>query len=135
MDVLKEHSPALKDLQETTKGTYSRYDCYVPEKNLYVELKHRGNDKHWDDTMIEKAKYDYLTGLYGISVYAVYSCGNLYVFNLTRLTKENYDFDWQDKHCNKTTAFKGQSMNGVKVNKKVGGINWDAADKIIKVKL
>ena len=140
MESLKANSPLLTALQETGNGKYSRYDCYVPfdaERgySIFVELKHRGNTTHYEDTMIEKVKYKALMELPGLAIYSVYSCGNLYVFNLSQLTKEGYDFNWEDKYCNKTTAFTGHAGNGKKVSKIVGGIDWSKATRVIEVSL
>ena len=129
MNVIKDNSPALADIVEA-KGKYSRYDCHGD--NAFVELKYR-KGKQWEDTMIEWGKYQALTELPKTAVYAVQSEGKIYVFNLSRLTKEGYDFRWEDRYCNKTSEFHNQSMNRIKVSKRVGYIDWDKADRVIQV--
>ena len=129
MQVLKDNSPALAELRETGQ-TYSRYDCFVPDK-VWVELKHRGNATHYADTLIEYDKYDYLTGFGVTAVYAVYSCGKLYVFNLSKLKHNGYDFGWENRYCNKTTEFSSRH----KISKRVGYIDWEMADRVIQCDL
>lgn len=133
MVAIQDHSPALATIKETGER-YSRWDAY--NDVAVVEFKHRGNQQHWGDTMIELDKYKALTdAVPKTAVYAVYSCGNLYLFNLTKLARSGYNFGWHDKNCNKTTKFYNQSGNGQKVSKLVGMIQWDDAERVIPVKL
>lgn len=130
MEAIRPISPKLTNVKET-KDPYSRYDCYVPGET-YVELKHRGNVTHYDDTMIEFSKWTALSQLPGLKLYTVYSCGKIYVFNLNRLHNEGYDYNWEVNNYNATTRT-GKSTDGVKKPKKAGRISWDQADKVIEI--
>lgn len=58
-DQLFEHlkSNYITDL-DWSEGEYSHYDCYSLELGVDIELKCR--NKHYDDLVIEKIKYDKL---------------------------------------------------------------------------
>ena len=77
--------------------------------------------------MIEKDKYDALMDIAEKSertaLYAVYSDGTIYFFNLSRLTKEGVDFGWHVRKCKKTTDFSNNNY----VDKEVGLIQWHYA--------
>lgn len=133
MDAIKGASTALADIKETTEGQYSRYDCR--NDKFVVELKYR-KGQQYADTMIERDKFNALTHYeaFGVAaIYAVYSADNLYLFNISKLKQQGYDFGWHSKHCNKTSEFHNQAMNGRKVPKEVGMIDWDKADKVIPI--
>ena len=135
MEAIKANSTPLADLKETTEGRYSRYDCR--NDKFVVELKYR-KGQQYEDTMIEQDKYKALTyyEAFGVAaLYAVHSADNLYIFNLSKLTQQGYDFGWHIKGCNKTTEFHNQQGNGKKVPKTVGMIDWDKADKVIPIEI
>ena len=113
------------------KEKFSRYDCF--NEKVVVELKVRTDaygPSKYPTTMIEWDKYKALTEMVGkIAIYAVQAEGKIYLFNLSRLTKEDYNFEWSHTSCNTTTHFSNTS----KKQKHVGYIEWDKAKVIINV--
>ena len=129
--LIKDSVPALSDIK-WAEGGYSRYDAY--SQFSIVELKYRKGPQY-ADTLIEYSKYQALRELNNgrLCVYAVQSAGNIYLFNLNRLHKEQYDYKWENRDCNATSEFHNQSQNRKKKSKQVGYISWDQADIILNV--
>ena len=108
---------------------YYRYDDY--NNTSIVEIKKRKT--FYKNTMIEFDKYSYNL-LYAKLInkkfiYAVRMEQYIYVFNITELTKNNYDFKFGDRQMPKTTEHKRKDM----IKKVVGYININ--DAIIKFRV
>ena len=89
-----------------SKYEYNRFDAF--SDLVIIELKYRG--KHYDQTMIEFDKFSYnhmYANLMGKKfLYAVRMMDLVYVFNITNLVKENYNFNFGWRNLPKTTEFK-----------------------------
>lgn len=113
----------IPDLRESD-DKFSKYDCYSEKFRLDIELKCR--QTHYDDLLIEKAKYDYLVSRaqrFNTKAFYVNSTPNgVYVFNLSTLPEPK----WEDRMMPKTSHFSNRS----KVSKEVGYINVSSARKI-----
>ena len=88
--------PFMDQLVET-KDIYETYDC---ENNQYlIEIKSR--DKHYDPWIIEKKKY--VTNLRKANetnkefIYLTEYRTKIMTWNITNLSKINYDFKWENK--------------------------------------
>ena len=119
----------LYDVLKESKYEYNRYDA---ENNKYiVEIKHR--DKFYKDTIIEFDKFSYNI-LYAkmtkkFFIYAVRINNKIYVFNITKLVQEGYNFNWIFKDMPKQTEF----ANNKEIKKLVGYININKRIKEIPV--
>ena len=119
----------LSDVLEESKYEYNRYDA---ENNKYiVEIKHR--DKFYKDTIIEFDKFSYNI-LYAkmtkkFFIYVVRINNKIYVFNITKLVQEGYNFNWIFKDMPKQTEF----ANNKEIKKLVGYININKSIKDIPV--
>ena len=113
---------------------YSRFDG---EDDEYIyEIKYR--DKYYDPTMIEFDKYSFNL-LYAKNtnrdfIYCVglqlENCFIVHIFNLTTLTRRNYDFGWEWRKLPQTSHFD----NNKKIDKFVGYMKIKEAIKSITVK-
>ena len=130
LNSIKKHIESLSDLKQSS-DRYRRYDA--SNDLAIVELKYR--KAKYDDTLIEKSKYEALkTYCHGkIAIYAVQADNTIYLFNLNRLHKDEWNYKWENRDCNKTSEFYGQANNRSKVSKTVGYIDWDQADIIIEI--
>ncbi len=131
-DLVKECIPSLSDIN-WSKDKYARFDAY---NGLAIcEFKYR-KGRQYADTMIEKEKWQAMKDLNNgrVCAYIVQSAGKIYIFNLNKLAKEEYDYKWADRNCYKTSEFHNQAMNQQKVSKLVGYIQWDEAIYTIDVK-
>ena len=118
----------LSDLVEA-EDQYSFYDAC--NDNVIIELKYRYPHKSgakFNDTMIEYYKYDKNINHTKDFLYVVRrpDDNKLYLFHINRLVRDNYDFKWSNRWCNKQTEFNANH----KITKKVGYISWDQADRI-----
>ena len=106
----------LSDL-EWSEGQYSHYDCYSLETGVDIELKCR--NKHYDDLLIEKAKYDKLiarANKFGtLAVYISQTPQGIYAFNISKLTEPV----WETRGMPKTSHFNQRQF----VDKVVGYLN------------
>ena len=120
-DAVKSAVPSLNDIK-WAEGNYSRFDAY--NKLAICEFKYR-KGKKWEDTLIEHDKYQAMKDLNGgrVCLYIVQTEGIIYIFNLNKLVKEEWDFKWKNVACNTTTEF----ANRAKKMKYVGYIDWDQA--------
>lgn len=89
---------------EKSEDQFSKWDCYSKEKNIRVELKCRST--HYNNLMIEKAKYIYLLKknvLYGENCYYInYTPLGIYSFDISKIKPV-----WiQDERMPATTEFK-----------------------------
>jgi hypothetical protein len=92
----------ISDL-EWSDGSYSHYDCYSINHKCEIELKCRNT--HYDELVIEKAKYDKLieraTEHKTLAVYVCQTPKGIYAFNLTKMDEPN----WVSKGMPKTSHF------------------------------
>ena len=126
---LREHQTPLADLAPST-DSMCRWDA---ENAAYiVELKNRPG-KQYPDTLIERSKYDALLAEAETSgrkaLYVVQSAGRIYIWNLTRLARLDYNFKWHTRGCRATTEF----ANTGYINKEVGYLQWTDARVVIDV--
>jgi hypothetical protein len=108
---------------ESMPDKFSRYDAFDKERGIMLEIKCR--NKHYDDTMMEKIKYEWnrdfakangLEFIYAVSM-PVTGGYKLYVFDPINMEDEDeYDFKWHTKKLPKNTEFRGSDW----VDKEVG---------------
>ena len=111
------------DLKGTDKDQYCRWDA---ESDKYLaELKCRRT--HYDTQLIE---YDKLIAVQDEAdkqgkefIYCVASPKGVYVFNVSKLHRENYDFGWEDRGMPSNTDF----TNKYHKQKRVGYIDVNCA--------
>jgi hypothetical protein len=114
---------------EPMDGKFSRYDAFDPEQGLMLEIKCR--NKHYDDTMMEKIKYDWNVEFAEendfIFLYAVTmptdGGDKLYLFDPKAMDAEGYDFKWHTKKLPAKTEFGGSEW----IDKEVGYLHIDDA--------
>jgi len=102
---------------EWSEGQYNHYDCYSLTFSIDVELKCR--NKHYDDLIIEKYKYDKLiarANKFGtIPVYISKTPEGIFAFNLLSLNEPK----WEVRGMPKTSHFNDRQF----VDKEVGYFN------------
>lgn len=117
-DKLFEHlkNNYIPDL-EWSEGDYSHHDCYSTELGLDIELKCR--NKHYDDLLIEKGKYDNLLKRAAehktVAVYISQTPQGIYAFNLST----SQEPAWETRGMPKTSHFNQRQF----VDKVVGYLN------------
>lgn len=118
----------IKSMQNITKATnrHSVFDAY--NDKCVIEYKARRGPKY-PDTLIERKKYDSNINLGKVFVYAVAVQGRIYYFDISRLTREGYDFNWGDLRCPQSTDFKRKRW----ISKRVGYLTFDQADAVVDV--
>lgn len=93
---------------EVSELQMSEYDCYSLHLNADIELKCR--NKHYDDLVIEKYKYEKLilrSEKFGtIPIYINSTPVGVWSFRLTELPEP----DWSERRMPKTTAFTNNNM-------------------------
>tara|TARA_R110000772_G_scaffold130945_1_gene239175 strand:+ start:50 stop:448 length:399 start_codon:yes stop_codon:yes gene_type:complete len=106
----------LADL-EWSEGNYSHHDCYSKDYNCDIELKCR--NRHYDDLVIEKLKYDKLIlrakEYNTLPVYICQTPKGIFAFNLSSLEEPL----WETKGMPKTSHFNQRQF----VDKVVGFFN------------
>jgi len=99
---------------------YSRFDCRDSNNNIY-ELKVRST--YYEDTLIEFDKFAYNCMYAQVFdkkfLYVVQMEGLGYVFNVSKLNFEGYNFRWEIRELPKQTEFDDRPL----INKLVGYIN------------
>jgi len=115
-DYLKQNY--IPDL-EWSDGDYSFHDCYSLQYNCDIELKCR--NKHYDNLIIEKAKYDRLLERSAkndtLPVYICQTPTGVFGFNLGKLTEPQ----WEVRGMPKTSHFSNRQF----VDKEVGYLHID----------
>ena len=114
---------------EKMNDKFSRYDAFDPELGVMLEIKCR--KKHYDDTMMEKIKYDWNVEFAEendfIFLYAVTKPTKggekLYLFDPKSLDASGYDFKWHTKKLPAKTEFGGSNW----IDKEVGYLHIDDA--------
>lgn len=129
LNVLRDNFKCLRDLQGS-KGM-CKYDA--ANAKYVVEIKGRSARYcGYEDTMIEMAKYNYNVSRKGQKfIYAVYNGKDncIYLWDVSKLSSSDYNFNWREVNCNKTTVFADNN----KVPKMVGGLKWADAKYIYSV--
>ena len=124
LNLLKIKTKTLNDISSTNYDQYKSWDA--ESKTAIVEIKNR--NKYFKTTQIEKMKYDALmaeakkTGKTAYYVVRSPQVG-VAIFDLSKLSEEDFDFNWRDYKCPKTTDF----SNNQYINKKCGEIQWAKA--------
>ena len=118
----------ILSLKKPTKK-YLQFDAY--DKNYIVEIKARR--KYYKTQIIEFSKYafnSYFSKLHDREfIYAVSINNDLYIFNITKLEQNNYDFNWEWRKQPSTTDFE----NNDKIMKYVGYLHLKDSSKKIKL--
>lgn len=109
------------------KNQMSKFDA--SNDIFIVEFKLR-KSKYDGTTLIEKQKYNRNIADGRTFVYAITVGDELYIFNVSRMIKENYDFKWETKMQPATTDFNRREW----VEKEVGYINFNDAAYVIDLK-
>ncbi len=103
-----------------SKERYNRFDAYNDMQ--IAELKVRTDD--YPNTLIEFDKYAYNTRycqIFGKEfLYIVGTLKGIFVFNITDLDIDNYDYRWEWREMPSQTEF----GNGEIMKKMVGYIDW-----------
>ena len=107
----------IPDLDPTSEFDYK--DAYSKANDLYIELKSR--NKHYDQLVIEKIKYDKLITLANVR-YINWTPAGIYSFNLHQIAKPY----WQTIPMRKTTEFENNNIE----NKLVGLLDISLAKEI-----
>ncbi len=102
-----------------TTDEFCTFDGYSDE--YVIEFKCRR--KHYDTQLIEHKKYtanlDQADESGKEFLYIISTPRGVYVFNISKLKKEGYDFGWEDRRMPAKTDFGGQKY----INKRVGYIS------------
>ena len=107
---------------EKMDSKFSRYDAFDAESGVMLEIKCR--KKHYDDTLLEKMKYDWnvefaaendFVFLYAVSM-PDKEGEKLYIFDPMIMDDEGYDFGWHTKKLPAKTEFGGSNW----IDKEVG---------------
>ena len=124
---LKSTVTVLEDIKKSE--TYDVYDYY--NDVCLIEIKGRHNTKRFPDAIIEESKYIRLLKECGEDQHCLYvmnSGKDIYVFDLKQLTRDGYDFGFEDRGgMPKTTFWSNQMMT-----KSCGYIDWDKAMRVLK---
>jgi hypothetical protein len=108
------------NLSSTSEDVYCRWDGYS-DKYL-VELKCR--NKHYNTQMIEYQKLDAVKSEADKTnrefLYCVHTPDGVYIFNISKLCSENYNFNWENKSLPNKSKI-GSKMRWIP--KKVGYID------------
>ena len=119
--------PQLGDLQESFEFDHHDFEC-----NQYLmEIKSR--DTKYDPWIIEKMKADanllYAFSLAKMFLYITEYNGTAYVWNITKMADNNYDFNWETRKMPATTEFENNKF----VDKEVGYLyEKDATSLVIR---
>ena len=116
----------LNDIQKSEK--YDTYDYY--NSICLIEIKGRHNAKRFPDAIIEQSKYERLLDEAGDKhcLYVMNSGRDIYVFDLQQLTRDGYDFGFEDRGGMPKTTF----WNNAMTTKSCGYIAWDQAMRVLE---
>ena len=108
---------------------YLQFDAY--DENYIVEIKARR--KYYETQIIEFSKFAfnlYFSKLVNRKfIYAVLINSDVYIFNITKLEQNNYDFNWEYRKQPSTTDFENKN----KILKFVGYLYLKDNSKKIKL--
>ena len=125
-DILRLY-PQLGDLQESFEFDHHDFEC----DQYLMEIKSR--DTKYDSWIIEKMKAD-ANLLYAFSqakmfLYITEYKGTAYVWNISKMADNHYDFNWETRKMPATTEFKNNKF----VDKEVGYLyEKDATSLVIR---
>ena len=125
-DILRLY-PQLGDLQESFEFDHHDFEC----DQYLMEIKSR--DTKYDSWIIEKMKAD-ANLLYAFSqakmfLYITEYKGTAYVWNITKMADNHYDFNWETRKMPATTEFENNKF----VDKEVGYLyEKDATSLVIR---
>ena len=125
-NALKTTFSNLKDLTPSL-DKHCTYDAF--NSDFVVEYKKR-KSKYDGTTLIEKKKLDSNCSLGKWFVYAVTVDTDLYLFNITKMMKDGYEFNWETRRQPATTSFENTNW----IDKEVGYINFDDAAYVLDIK-
>ena len=118
--LLKAYNDSFRMSLILSKERYNRFDAYNDMQ--IAELKVRTDD--YPNTLIEFDKYAYNTRycqIFGKEfLYIVGTLKGIFVFNITDLDIDNYDYRWEWRTMPSQTEF----GNGEIMKKMVGYIDW-----------
>lgn len=120
IDELRAVHAKLADLETTDSDEFCTFDAY--NDRYVVEMKDRGWTKY-PDTLIEYHKVEANRDSDRTLLYAVKNCGKIYIFNVTKLERDGYDFRWEKRMLPATTFFARKEW----IEKYVGYIKWEDA--------
>ena len=111
---------------EQMDNKFSRYDAFDKEKGIVLEVKCR--KKHYDDTLIERSKFEWNKDYTEENNFDLFYCVSMphekgeriYVFDLLSMDKESYDFGWHTKKLPTQSTFSGSWKW---IDKEVGYLN------------
>ena len=111
---------------------YLQFDAY--DENYIIEIKARKT--FYEKQIIEFSKFSFNSYYAKLNakkfIYAVYINGDIYIFNIYDLEKNNYNFEWEWRKQPRTTDFE----NNDKILKFVGYISLkDNVKKITNSRL
>jgi hypothetical protein len=120
---------AVDDMLKEVHFEYCRFDAY--NVNHIAEIKDRNS--HYEDVLIEFDKYAFNKEYAKIRnknfIYIVGVKNKIYIFNVTELDRQDYEYRWEWKILPKYTEF---DKGGDKIHKFVGYININQAFVIDK---
>ena len=114
IEAFSRHYPTLGDFAETHEMSPYDFECdyYI------IEIKSR--NKHYDPWIIERIKVDANTniaeGLKKDFLYLTEYKGDAYVWNISKLIRNDYNFNWEQRQMPWQTEFDRNQ----KVQKQVG---------------
>ena len=114
---------------EESKYKYNRFDA--DNKHYILEIKSR--EKFYSSVVIEFDKFSYNLFYSQMKdkhfAYAVRMEKKIYVFNITKLAQQDYDFGWEWRDMPRTTEF----GHNEKIKKLVGYIDINKKAKDYKI--
>ena len=119
--LLEKHCNLINNIKLVEGNQYSSYDAYTDEYLLEFKTRY----KRYSSTQIEKIKLD--RNLIEAKkqnkkfLYVVKDPTGLYVFSISKLIEDGYDFKWITMKCPATTSFKNRS----KIDKVVHNIPFN----------
>ena len=107
--LLEKHTPGIDNIKMMTSNRFSSFDAYTDD---YI-LEFKTRFKRYDSTQMEKIKFDKnldVAKRHGKKfLYVVKDPTGLYVFSISKLVEDGYDFKWITMSCPKTTSFKDKT--------------------------
>lgn len=101
----------------------SVFDAYNDKYILEYKYRKKHAGAAYPDLLLEKKKFDNCMKIAEEKdrefLYICWYRGHLYIYNISRMAAEGYDFGWRDGKFNKTTEFHSNALNGVKVEKRI----------------
>ena len=105
---LQDNCPGIKDLRLMMDNQYSSYDAYNDEYILEFKTRH----KVYQDTQVERIKIE--RNLVEAKkqgkkfLYVINDAEGIFVWSISKLAANGYDFKYITMRCPKTTSFKNR---------------------------